>query len=50
MRSFKDLDAANESLDDSQIFEIENKSEGSDDGNEGNNVSIEMKDKNYFNL
>ena len=50
MRSFKDLDAVNESLDESQIFEIENKSEGSDGGNEENNVTIEMKDKNYFNL
>ena len=46
MRSFKDLDAINENLDESQIFEIENKSEGSDDGNEENNVSIEMKEKN----
>jgi len=50
MRSFKDLGAVNESLDESQIFETENKSEGSDEGNEEDNVTIEMKDKNYFNL
>ena len=50
MRSFKDLGAVNESLDESQIFETENKSEGSDDGNEEDNVTIEMKDKNNFNL
>ena len=45
MRGSKDFDAVNESLDQTQIFEIENKtdeSEGSDDGNDENNVMIEM--------
>ena len=44
MRGYKDLDAVNESLDQTQTFETENKtieSEGSDDVDE-NNVMIEM--------
>ena len=45
MRSIEDLDAVNESLDQSHTLEMESKTienEGSDDGNEENSVRNEI--------